>query len=154
MGCALIGIWPGRQAMPQPYSADLRKRVLVACERGALPRVEIPRRFQVCPATVSNWRRQEREEGRRCPKPHSGGVPSRLDAAALAVLRQLVAEDNDALLREYRERLAERTSVTVCIAVICEALKRLKLRPKKRPFGRPSRIGPKFPPSATLIASR
>ena len=93
--------------------------------------VEIAHRFQVCPATVSNWRRQEREEGRRCPKPHSGGVPSRLDAAVLEVLRQLVIEDNDALLREYRERLAERTGVTVCLAVICEALKRLKLRPKK-----------------------
>jgi transposase len=103
---------------------------------------------------VSNWRRQERKEGRRCPKPHSGGVPSRLDAAALAVLRQLVAEDNDALLREYRERLAERTSVTVCIAVICEALKRLKLRPKKRRFGRPSWSGPRLPPSMRLTAGR
>ncbi|MPR13090.1 helix-turn-helix domain-containing protein, partial [Microvirga tunisiensis] len=108
--------------MPQPYSADLRERVLVACERGDLPQVEIAYRFQVCPATVSNWRRQEREDGRRSPKPHSGGVPSRLDAAALEVLRQLVIEDNDALLREYRERLAERTGVTVCLAVICEAL--------------------------------
>ena len=57
---------------------------------------------------------------------------------ALQVLGQLVTEDNDALLREYRERLAERTGVTVCLAVICEALKRLKLRPKKRHFGRPS----------------
>jgi transposase len=47
---------------------------------------------------VANWRRQEREEGRRAPKPHSGGVPSRLDAAVLEVLRQLVLEDNDALL--------------------------------------------------------
>ncbi len=84
---------------------------------------------------MSNWRRQEREEGRRAPKPHSGGVPSRLNAAALEVLRQLVIEDNDALLREYRERLAEITGVTVCLAVICEALKRLKLRPKKHPSG-------------------
>ena len=114
--------------MPQPYSPDLRERVLAACERGDGSQVEIAHRFQVCPATVSNWRRQEREEGRRCPKPHSGGVPSRLDAAVLEVLRQLVIEDNDALLREYRERLAERTGVTVCLAVICEALKRLKLR--------------------------
>ncbi len=121
--------------MPQPYSADLRERVLAACERGDLPQVEIARRFQVCPATVSNWRRQEREEGRRAPKPHSGGVPSRLDGAALAVLRQLVIEDNDVLLRESRERLAERTGVTVCLAVICEALKRLRLRPKKDPSG-------------------
>ncbi len=140
--------------MPQPYSADLRERVLVACERGDGSQVEIAHRFQVCPATVSNWRRQEREEGRRAPKPHSGGVPSRLNAAVLAVLRQLVLEDNDALLREYRERLAERTGVTVCLAMICEALKRLKLRPKKRPSGRPSRRGPKLPPSARLIASR
>ena len=62
--------------MPQPYSPDLRERVLVACERGDLPQVEIARRFQVCPATVSNWRRQEREEGRRAAKPHSGGVLS------------------------------------------------------------------------------
>ena len=140
--------------MSQPYSADLRERVLVACERGDLPQVEIARRFQVCPATVSNWRRQEREEGRRAAKPHSGGVPSRLDARALEVLRQLVAEDNDALLREYRERLAERTGVTVCLAVICEALKRLKLRPKKRPSGRPSRSGPRLEPNVRLTASR
>ncbi|MFD0461693.1 hypothetical protein ACFQY9_07120 [Microvirga aerilata] len=80
-------------------------------------------------------------------------MPSRLDAAVLEVLRQLVLEDNDALLREYRERLAERTGVTVCLAVICEALKRLKLRPK-RPFGRPSRSGPRLPPSVRLTASR
>ena len=121
--------------MSQPYSADLRERVLVACERGDLPQVEIARRFQVCPATVSNWRRQEREEGRRAAKPHSGGVPSCLDARALNVLRQLVIEDNDPLLREYRERLAERTGLTVRLAVICEALKRLKLRPKKDASG-------------------
>jgi transposase len=140
--------------MPQPYSADLRERVLVACERGAGPQVEIARRFQVCPATISNGRRQAREEGRRQPKAHGGGVPPRLDASALQVLRQLVAEDNDALLREYRERLAERTGVTVCIAVICEALKRLKLRPKRRHFGRPSRSGPRLPPSVRLTASR
>ena len=140
--------------MPQPYSADLRERVLVACERGDGSQVEIAHRFLVCPATISTWRRQAREEGRRQPKPHSGGVPPRLDANALAALRQLVADDNDALLREYRERLAERTGVTVCLAVICEALKRLKLRPKKRPFGRPSRSGPRLRPSARLIASR
>jgi transposase len=124
--------------MPQPYSPDLRERVLVACARGDLPQVEIARRFQICPATISNWRRQGREDGRRQPKPHSGGVPPRLDANALAVLRQLVAEDNDALLREYRERLAEQAGVTVCLAVICEALKRLKLRPKKTRMAKPA----------------
>jgi transposase len=140
--------------MPQPYSPDLRERVLVACARGDGRQVEIARRFQVCAATVSNWRRQAREEGRRQPKPHSGGLPPRLNAAALEVLRQLVIEDNDALLREYAERLAERTGVKVCLSVICEALQRLKLRRKKRPSGRPSRMSPRSPPNARLIASR
>jgi transposase len=140
--------------MRQPNSPDLRERVLVACERGDGSHVENACRFQVCPATVSNWRRQAREVGWRAPKLHSGGVSSRLDAAAVEVLRQLVAEGNDALLLEYRERLAERTGVEMCLAVICEALKRFKLRPKKRRFERPSRIGPRLPPSVSLTASR
>jgi hypothetical protein len=36
--------------MSQPYSADLRERVLVPYERGDGPQVEIAHRFQVCPA--------------------------------------------------------------------------------------------------------
>jgi transposase len=41
--------------MPQPYSADLRERVLVAYEQGEGSQVAIARRFRVCPATVCNW---------------------------------------------------------------------------------------------------
>jgi transposase len=51
--------------MPQPYSADLGERVLVACERVDLSQVEIAHCIQVCPTIVANWGRQEREEGRR-----------------------------------------------------------------------------------------
>jgi len=43
--------------MPQPHSADLRERVLVAYEHGEGSQVEIARRFQVHPATISTWRR-------------------------------------------------------------------------------------------------
>jgi transposase-like protein len=46
--------------MPQPYSADLRERVLVAYEQGEGSQVAIARRFRVCPATVCNWIRQAR----------------------------------------------------------------------------------------------
>ena len=55
-----------REASHAPaYSPDLRERVLAACERGDLPQDEIARRFQVCPATISNWRRQAREAYRQ-----------------------------------------------------------------------------------------
>ncbi len=40
--------------MPQPYSADLRERVLVAYEQGEGSQVAIAHRFRVCPATVCN----------------------------------------------------------------------------------------------------
>lgn len=144
----------GEASMSRPYSTDLRERVLGACERGEGSQEEIARRFGVCPATVSNWRRMARVEGRRAAKPHSGGVRPRLDAPALAALRELVTEDNQATLSEYGARLAERTGVRVSNPVLCEALKRLKLTRKKRRSGPPSRIGPRSRPSARPIASK
>jgi hypothetical protein len=42
-GCALNGIWHGRRVMPQPCSADLRERVLVAYEQGERSQVAIAR---------------------------------------------------------------------------------------------------------------
>jgi transposase len=68
--------------MPQPYSADLRERILVAYEQGEGSQVAIARRFRVCPAAVCNWLRQARQEGRRCPKPHRGGPPAGWDRAS------------------------------------------------------------------------
>jgi transposase len=140
--------------MPQPYSADLRERVLVAYEQGEGSQVAIARRFRVCPATVCSWIRQARQEGRRSPKPHRGGPPGRLGSRELALLQDLVAQTNDARLDEYAERLFALTGKRVSRPVMCRTLQRLKLRRKKRHSGRPSRMSPRLPPSARLIASR
>ncbi len=140
--------------MPQPYSADLRERVLVAYEHGEGSQVAIARRFRVCPATVCNWIRQAQKEGRRCPKPHRGGPPGRLGSHELALLRGLVAETNDAYLDQYVERLFALTGKRVSRPVMCRTLQRLKLTVKKRRSGRPSRRGPRLPPSVRPFASR
>jgi transposase len=140
--------------MPQPYSADLRERVLVAYEQGEGRQVALARRFRVCPATVCNWIRQARHDGRRSPMPHRGGPAGVLGPPELSLLRALVAETNDARLDEYAERLFALTGKRVSRSVMCRTLQRLKLRRKKRPSGRPSRIGPRLPLSATPIASR
>lgn len=139
--------------MPRPYSADLRERVLRAWERGEGTPAEVARRFGVCVATVYNWLHDAREEGRRTAKPHAGGTAPLLDAAALQVLRQLVIEQNDAMLTEYAERLAERTGRRVSPPVLCRALKTLKLTRKKRRFGRLNGIVPRSRPSAIATAS-
>ena len=86
--------------MPQPYSADLRDRVLVAYEQGEGSQVAIARRFRVCPATVCNWIRQARQEGRRSPKLHRGGPAGVLGLTELSLLQELVAQTNDARLDE------------------------------------------------------
>src|ERR671939_77805 len=130
-------------SMPRPYSADLRERVLAASERREGTQAAIARRFGVCEATVENWLRQARQEGRRAPKPPAGAPAPRLDSAALAVLRTLVGEDNAATLVEYADRLAERTGVRVSPPVLCRALQRLGLPRKKRPSARVSRIRPR-----------
>ena len=134
--------------MPRAYSADLRERVLVAWERRDGTQAEIARRFSLALSTVENWLRQARVDGRRTAKPRAGGVPPRLDAEALAVLRALVLEDNAATLQEYADRLAARTGVRVSSPVLCRALQRLGLPRKKRHSARASRTAPRLPPSA------
>jgi transposase len=128
--------------MPKPYSADLRERVLVACESGLLP-VVVARRFGVGLSTVDLWRHQARAEGRRCAKPHAGGRAPGIDTAGEAILRTLVSERNDRTLEEYAERLAERTGRTpVSRPTLCRALRRLELWRKKRRCAPASRIAP------------
>ena len=85
--------------MAGSYSFDLRERVLRACEAGGESQTSIAIRFEVSQATVSTWRRQAREEGRRAAKEHAGG-PVML-AGDLTVLDAVAAEHPDALLAEY-----------------------------------------------------
>src|SRR4051812_10899178 len=89
--------------MPRPYSADLRRRVLRACERGRLSRARIAAMFGVGATTLFRWQQQARDEGRREAKPPRGGPAPRLDDAALAAQRGLVAETNALTLAEYAE---------------------------------------------------
>src|SRR5919197_4732609 len=127
-------------SMPRAYSGDLRERVLAAWERREGTQAAIACRFSISEATVENWLRQARREGRRGPKPHAGGPPPRLTADTLAVLHALVLEENAATLAEYADRLAARIGVRVSTPVLCRALQRLGLPRKKDSPG--ERAGP------------
>jgi transposase len=125
--------------MPRPYSTDLRERVLTAYEAGEGSQAEIAERYRVGERTLSGWLKAVREQGRRQPKQRARG-PAPLGGAG-TVLAELVAEQNDATLAEYADRLAERTGVRRSLAAVCRALKRLGLVRKKRRSGPPSRTG-------------
>jgi transposase len=123
--------------MPRACSADLRERVLAAYEAGEGSQAEVARRFRIGGRTLSRWLQAARTEGRRGPKvPGRRRAPLGGQAAALA---ELVAEQGDATLSEYAERLAARTGVRRSLAAVCRALKALGLVRKKRRSEPPSR---------------
>ncbi len=126
--------------MPEPYSGDLRERVLRACERGRLSRAKIAAVFQVAESTLYRWLQTWRAEGRCEAKPHAGGPAPRLDQAARETLAAIVAEANDLSLAEYAAKLLERTGVTASGPTVCRALQKLRLRRKKDAAG--GRAGP------------
>jgi transposase len=139
-------------AMPRPYSADLRGCALRACARGDGPRRRIARRFGVSESTLYGWLKQEREEDRRRAKPHAGGRSRVIDADGEAVLRDLVAADNDATLAEYAAAFTARTGHAVSGPMVCKALKRLGLGRKKRPCAPTSASGRTWPRSVPPTA--
>jgi transposase len=125
--------------MPRAYSTDLRERVLAAYEAGEGSQAELAKRYRLGERTLWSWLRVARAEGRRGPKPCAcGRVPL---GGRGAVLADLVAEQDDATLAEYAERLAARTGIGRSLAAICRALKRLGLVRKKKRSGRPNRTG-------------
>ena len=121
--------------MAGAYSADLRERVLLVCERGRLSRAKIAVLFQVAESTVYRWLQTWRKEGRCAAKPHAGGPAPRLDEAALEKLAAIVAESNDLSLAEYAAKLLERTGVAASGPTVCRALHKLGLPRKKDPTG-------------------
>ncbi len=118
--------------MARAYTAELRERVLLACERGGLSRAPIAvLLFGVGESTLHRWRQAWRTEGRREAKPHAGGATPRLGKAALDKLGELVAESNDQTLAEYAAGLFERAGVKASGPTVCRALKKLGLPRKK-----------------------
>jgi len=117
--------------MARPYAADLRDRVLLACERGGLSRSRVAELFGVGESTLYRWRQAWRAEGRREAKPPAGGPAPRLDEAALGRLEELVVESNDRTLAEYAASLRERAGVEASGPTVCRALKKLALTRKK-----------------------
>jgi transposase len=120
-------------------SVDLRERVLAAHERHEGSQRVLAKRFVVSLGTVNGWLRLARS-GQRAPRKGGGGHPL-LGGADPAVLRDLVAEQNDATLLHYAEKLAERTGGRrFDPSTLSRALQRLDLPRKKDPARR--RAGP------------
>jgi transposase len=118
-------------AMPRPYSADLRERVLADCEAG-LSRAAAARRYRVGERTVYRWLAEAHHEGRRAAKPHAGG-PRPVVAGTEDILHELATgpATRDATLAEQVELYKARTGRKLSPSTLCRAFQRQRLTRKK-----------------------
>jgi transposase len=115
----------------QPYSNDLRRRVIEAIEANEETQEEIAIRFSVSRSFVEKLWHRYRTTGSYEAKPHSGGR-QRLLKEFEPVIRRLVAAEPDLTLAGLAEHVAGQTdSEPVFEAVMCVELQRLKLPLKK-----------------------
>lgn len=114
--------------MPDPYSLDLRQRVIAACDEGQMSRRKIAALYDVGESTIYEWLKLRRTQNSLAPRPHTGGRPSELNTA---VLDELVEAENDRTLAEYATAYAGRTGRRYSISHLCRGLKLVRLRRKK-----------------------
>ena len=126
----------------KPYSNDLRRRIVEACESGKYSQGEVAELFQVSLATVKNFLRRKRETGSPDALPHAGGNKPRLDEKARLFIRQSVEENNDLTLDELCRRVKARHRKSVSRPTMSRLLQGLNL-PRKKSRSTPPSATPK-----------
>lgn len=117
--------------MSKALSIDLRIRVLAAVA-GGLTHREAGERFGVGAASVSRWRKLEREQGNPRPKALGGDRRSgRIEAHGAAIL-VLLCDTPDITLEELRGQLANR-GLIFGDGTVRRFLARHNITRKKRP---------------------
>ena len=113
------------------YSNDFRQKILETNWKELESIQQTADRFGVSYSFV--WKLLERygEMGKVNPKPHGGGAKSKLDTQQLAVVAQLVEQDNDATLEELVIQLQETVKVKLSRATMGRVVQKLKLTRKK-----------------------
>ncbi len=117
--------------MAQPFSDDLRGRILEAYERKEGSQQELARRFGVSFEYVRKIRRHWRRNGQKQRVPQSRhGRLSRVTDAVKERMRGWLHEQPDLTEAELRERLAD-SSVQVSKSRVGQVLRLMGLRRKK-----------------------
>jgi len=118
--------------LPKPYSLDLRQKIVDAYYGGDISQRQLARQFGVATSFVQKLLKQARETGNLAPKIRTSQTPTKLNDEQLDVLRQLVNEDNDATLKELRQRLYQRTQVLIGVSTTDRMLRhKLNITVKK-----------------------
>jgi len=123
--------------MPKPLSMDLRIRVAKRCQCPGQTVDEIADLFAIGTATVKRIKAAARK-GDLSPKPHAGGQRRKLSREDEEVVRQLLATQNDAILREWVGRIKRELGIVLSVPTMSRTLARMGITRKKRRCAPPS----------------
>jgi transposase len=112
------------------YPLAFRRLVVAAYLRGEGSFADLADAYEIGSRTLQDWVHRARRRGVLVP-PRSPGRPRTLDAEAVALLRDLVAADNDATLPALVRALAQRQGLTVSRQTVGRTLQRLDVTRKK-----------------------
>lgn len=113
------------------YSADFRERLLSAIDAG-LSQAEASRTLGVSTSTITRWRQRRDVTGSVAPVPRPGRTPT-VGPDQASALRAQVARHPDATLAEHCRHWALDHGVTVSVATMSRAIRRLGITRKKSP---------------------
>ncbi|MEL6224815.1 MAG: helix-turn-helix domain-containing protein [Cyanobacteria bacterium J06627_8] len=92
-----------------PYSCDLREKIVTLYEQGEGSIRQLAKRFQVSPDCVRRLLKHDRAHGQVAPLPYRRGPQPSLKNSHDEVLKELVEADNDATLTTLARRLKQAT---------------------------------------------
>jgi len=116
------------------YSLDLRQKIVEAYNNQEGSYRQLAQRFRVSFSFVKRLLKRYKDTGKIEPKPHAGGHNCKVKAEQLDIVRQLVEEDNDAILEELCSSFYQKTQLRVSRATMGRILEKLNLTRKKKRF--------------------
>ena len=119
--------------MAVPYSLDLRREVVQACERPGQSQRAVAEFFGVSLSFVEGLLRQVRRGGELVPPRQRPGPRGRVDESVCQRLAHWQQQQPDLTLAELAARLQAEDCPAVSTPTLCRTLQRLGLRRKKRP---------------------
>lgn len=118
--------------MARAISLEVREKIVSAYKRGLGTQEEIADMFDVTRRTVSSFINKALNDDLN-PKKQTGR-PGSIDHEGLNILKDIVLHEPDKTLSEYCVFFEEETDIFISRPVMCRALKKLKLRRKKKSF--------------------
>lgn len=116
------------------YSVDLRQKIIDSYHTKPISQRRVAEQFSVALSFVQKLLKQYRQTGNISPKPHGGGAQLKLSPEQLAILAELIENNNDATLEELCSLLKEKTGVEVSRATMGRMTQKLNITVKKKPF--------------------